>query len=60
MGEDVPASKTGETSTRPSVTPELVDINANIFYWLEIEKRNDWELEGTPWLDNYEDELYDL
>ncbi len=61
LGDDFPPSiESSGGSERPSVVPQPTDVMMNMFYWLNVEPNSDWNLEGNPWLDNYEDEIYEL
>lgn len=63
MKSTVPCSVTPpseEEANAVSIVPSNADVAALIFYWLNIEVKSDWNMDGQPWLNNFEDEIYDL
>ena len=63
LGQTVPCSVTPPSEAEAnalSIVPTNSDIAANILYWLEIKVKTDWNLDGSDWLKNFEDEIYDL
>lgn len=63
LGTTVPCSVTPPTEAEAnalSIVPTNADVAANILYWLNIEVKSDWNIDGQPWLKNFEDEIYDL
>lgn len=62
LGVNAPPNLVADSTVKGhvSVVTTGSDVAANILYWLNIEVKSDWNIDGQPWLKNFEDEIYDL
>ena len=61
MGQDVPCSLPVpplDEASQLSLVVSNSDLVSNMLYWLKIDINQDWGLEGQPWLNNFEREIY--
>jgi len=54
---DVPCSVDPLNANQVAVQPANVDIVSQIFYWMRINIRSDWSLDGGPWIKTFEKEF---
>ncbi len=48
------------TATKQSMFLKNVDVATTIFYWLKIAVNDNWKLDGTRWIESYEEEFVEL
>lgn len=61
MGNNVPCSvdpPAGDEANQLSIVTSTVDVSANMLYWLKIKASADWNMDGQPWLNNFEKEIF--
>lgn len=59
--DDLPCTSVPSTDpTKESLLVKSVDLSTVFFYWLRLEPKANWNLEGTNWLDKYEIEFVDI
>ncbi|WP_315823585.1 DUF4983 domain-containing protein [Paraflavitalea speifideaquila] len=57
---DVPCSVNALAANQIAVQPANVDIVSQLFYWLRINIRSDWGLDGGAWIKTFEREFIKL
>lgn len=58
LNNDAPPSRPVTNTGEVSIIASPYDIAANMMYWLKVEIKTSWSLDGSDWLRNFEREIY--
>lgn len=57
LGNDIPVSRTSQNISGVSIVPTSPDVASLCLYWLKIPIKEEWKMDGNPWISNYEIEF---
>lgn len=57
LGNDIPVSRAPQTISGVSIVPTSPDVASLCLYWLKIPIKDEWKMDGNPWISNYEIEF---